>query len=200
VVTRFLALGDSYTIGESVAANERWPVILAERLGLPEPQIVARTGWTTDELHAAIDEANPVGPFDLVTLLIGVNDQYRGRDAQSYRGEFAILLRRAIAFAGGDAARVVVVSIPDWGVTPFASDRDRNQIAAEIDRFNFVNREEAGRTGAQYADIVEVSRQAQYDPELTAPDRLHPSAAMYRRWVDTILPAARVALGREQRA
>ena len=194
-MTRFLALGDSYTIGESVAANERWPVVLAERLGLPEPQIVARTGWTADELHAAIDEANPVGPFDLVTLLIGVNDQYRGRDAQSYRGEFAILLRRAIEFAGGEASRVVVVSIPDWGVTPFASDRDRNQIAEAIDRFNLVNRDEAIRAGAHYADIVEASRQARLEPALIAADRLHPSAEMYRRWLDIILPAARAALG-----
>jgi lysophospholipase L1-like esterase len=191
---RFLALGDSYTIGESVASSDRWPVVLAERLGLPDPQIIARTGWTTDELRAAIDDAHPVGPFDLVTLLIGVNDQYRGRDAQSYRGEFTVLLQRAIEFAGGDAARVVVVSIPDWSVTPFASDRDRNQIAAEIDRFNLANRDEAGRAGAQYADIVEASRQARHEPELTAADRLHPSAAMYRRWVDIILPAARAAL------
>jgi lysophospholipase L1-like esterase len=199
-VTRFLALGDSYTIGESVIADDCWPGMLSKRLGLDETQIIARTGWTTDELRAAIDDAHPVGPFDLVTLLIGVNDQYRGRDAQSYRGEFAILLDRAIAFAGDDAARVIVVSIPDWSVTPFASDRDRNQIAAEIDRFNLVNREEAGRAGAQYADIVKVSRQAGHEPELTAADRLHPSAAMYRRWIDIILPAARVALGRERRA
>ena len=191
---RFLALGDSYTIGEAVAPNERWPVVLAERLGLPEPQIVARTGWTTDELRAAIDDAQPAGPFDLVTLLIGVNDQYRGRDVQSYRGEFAILLRRAIGLAGGDAARVVVVSIPDWGVTPFASDRDRQQIAKEIDRFNLVNRDEAVRARAQYADIVDASRQAKDEPDLTASDGLHPSAAMYRRWIDIILPATRVAL------
>ena len=124
---RYLALGDSYTIGESVAATERFPVQLAQTLKMPEPQIIAKTGWTTDELNAAIDAADPKGPFDLVTLLIGVNNQYRGRDAEQYRGEFAALLKRAIRFAGGDAKKVIVVSIPDWGVTPFAEGRDRVQ-------------------------------------------------------------------------
>ncbi len=100
---RYLALGDSYTIGESVPPADRFPHQLARELGMPEPQIIAKTGWTTDELNAAIDAANPQGPFDLVTLLIGVNNQYRGRDAEQYRGEFAALLQRAIGFAGGDA-------------------------------------------------------------------------------------------------
>lgn len=193
-MTRFLALGDSYTIGEAVAADERWPTLLAQRLKLGEPQIVAKTGWTTDELSAAIDAVRPKGPFDLVTLLIGVNDQYRGRDAESYRTAFTALLDRAIAFAGSDPGRVVVVSIPDWGVTPFAGDRDRAQIAAEIDRFNRMNREEADRAGAHYADVGAVSREAASQPGLTAPDGLHPSAALYRRWIDIILPKARLAL------
>ena len=196
---RILALGDSYTIGESVDAADRWPVRLARRLrerGLATDDVViiARTGWTTDELSAAIDDANPLGPFDLVSLLIGVNDQYRGRDAESYRAGFTALLQRAIGFAGGSPRRVLVVSIPDWGVTPFAADRDRAQIAAEIDRFNAVNREEAERAGARYADIGPVSREARNDPTLTAGDGLHPSAAMYRRWVEIILPEARLAL------
>lgn len=193
-MTRFLALGDSYTIGEAVDPAERWPALLAQRLDLGEPQIIAKTGWTTDELSAAIDAARPEGPCDLVTLLIGVNDQYRGRDAESYRGGFTMLLDRAIAFAGNDPRRVVVVSIPDWGVTPFAADRDRTQIAAEIDRFNGVNREEAVRAGAHYADVAAVSREAAGRPELTAGDGLHPSADLYRRWVEIILPKARLAL------
>ncbi|HEU0013481.1 MAG TPA: GDSL-type esterase/lipase family protein, partial [Longimicrobium sp.] len=135
---RFLALGDSYTIGEAVAEAERWPVRLAALLrergmDVADPEIIARTGWTTDELSAAIDERDPQGPYALVSLLIGVNNQYRGRSADEYRGEFAALLRRAIAFAGGDAGRVIVLSIPDWGVTPFAEGRDRAAIAAEID-------------------------------------------------------------------
>lgn len=193
-MTRFLALGDSYTIGEAVAPTERWPALLAQRLELCEPEIVAKTGWTTDELSAAIDAAKPPGPFDLVTLLIGVNDQYRGRNVESYRGGFTTLLDRAVAFAGNDPRRVVVVSIPDWGVTPFAADRDRAQIAAEIDRYNGVNRDEAGRAGAHYADIGTVSREAASRPDLTASDGLHPSADLYRRWVEIILPKARLAL------
>lgn len=189
---RYLALGDSYTIGESVAPAERFPNQLARELALGEPQIIARTGWTTDELNAAIDAANPRGPYELVTLLIGVNNQYRGRDAEQYRGEFRALLQRAIGFAGGDAANVVVVSIPDWGVTPFAEGRDRTQIADEIDRYNAVNREEAGRAGARYVDITAVSRGG--DPALVAEDRLHPSARQYAEWVRLILPEARAAL------
>ena len=176
---RILALGDSYTIGEGVAPGERWP----NQLGLGEPEIIARTGWTTDELNAAIDAAHPRGPYDLVTLLIGVNNQYRGRDADEYRREFAALLQRAIGFAGGDASRVLVVSIPDWGVTPFAQGRDRAAIAREIDRFNAINRAEAERVGAKYADVTGVSRQK---PHLLAPDGLHPSGAMYAEWARVI--------------
>ena len=141
---RFLALGDSYTIGESVAEHERWPNQLAEIVKTAKPQIIAKTGWTTDELSAAIDAADPQGRFDLVTLLIGVNNQYRGRDAEEYRRQFVGLLNRAIEFAGGKPDRVVVVSIPDWGVTPFAAKRDRAVIAREIDRFNAINLAETG--------------------------------------------------------
>ncbi len=190
---RYLALGDSYTIGEAVPAAERFPVQLARQLNLGEPQIIARTGWTTDELNAAVDEANPKGPFELVTLLIGVNNQYRGRDAEQYRGEFAALLQRAIGFAGGNARRVVVVSIPDWGVTPFAEGRDRAQIAREIDRYNAVNREETLRAGARYVDITPISRGG--DPALVAEDKLHPSGRQYSEWVRLIAPEAKAALG-----
>lgn len=182
-MTRFLALGDSYTIGEGVAEEERWPVQLAAKWRTEPPQIVAKTGWTTDELNAAIDAAAPRGPFDLVTLLIGVNNQYRGRSADEYRGEFAALLRRAIEFAGGDPRKVIVVSIPDWGVTRFAADRDRRQIATEIDRYNAVNRDEAARAGAQYVDVTGISRRW---PDLLAADGLHPSGEMYRLWAEAI--------------
>jgi len=196
---RFLALGDSYTIGESVAVADRWPNQLAHQLrksGIvtADPEIIAKTGWTTDELSTAIDAAKPHGPYALVTLLIGVNNQYRGRDAEQYRKEFAALLHRAIAFAGGDPKRVVVVSIPDWGVTPFAADRDRAKIAAEIDRFNAINAEETKRAGARYADITPVSRHAATDASLVAPDGLHPSAKMYASWVSVIEPQARAVL------
>ena len=161
---------------------------------IPEPQIIAKTGWTTGELSAAIDAADPKGPFDLVTLLIGVNNQYRGRSADEYRQEFAALLQRAIGFAGGSARRVVVVSIPDWGVTPFASDRDRAHIAAEIDRFNAIGRQETARAGARWVDITPISRRAPAEPALIAPDGLHPSAAMYAEWVKLIVPVAAEAV------
>jgi lysophospholipase L1-like esterase len=196
---RFLALGDSYTIGESVAVTDRWPVQLARQLrgngiDVADPQIIAKTGWTTDELSSAIDAAKPNGPYALVTLLIGVNNQYRGRDAEQYRKEFVALLQRAIAFAGGNPKRVVVVSIPDWGVTPYATGRDRAKIAAEIDRFNGINAEETKRAGARYADVTPISRRAATDATLVAPDGLHPSAAMYSQWVTIIFPQAEAAL------
>ena len=198
---RFLALGDSYTIGEGVDEAERWPVRLAALLrerGVPigEPRIIARTGWTTDELSAAIDEADPQGPYALVTLLIGVNNQYRGRSAEEYRAEFAGLLRRAIGFAGGEAGRVVVLSIPDWGVTPFAEDRDRAQIAAEIDAYNAINREEARRAGAHWVDVTAQSREAGADPSFLASDGLHPSGRAYAEWARLALPAALQSLAR----
>ncbi|HUP50804.1 MAG TPA: SGNH/GDSL hydrolase family protein [Thermoanaerobaculia bacterium] len=193
---RFLALGDSYTIGEGVAPAERWPNLLAAALEIEEPLIIARTGWTSDELSAAIDSANPQGAFDLVTLLIGVNDHYRGRSAEEYRRAFVPLLRRAIGLGGGDAGRVIVVSIPDWGVSPFAEGRDGAAIAAGIDQFNAVNREEAARAGARHVDVTPVSREAVSGSSLTAADGLHPSAEMYRRWAGLILPEARSALSR----
>jgi lysophospholipase L1-like esterase len=189
--TRYLALGDSYTIGESVAVEERYPVQLARELKMPAPEIIARTGWTTDELNAAIDKADPHGPYDLVTLLIGVNNQYRGRSADQYRTEFTALLQRAIGFAGGKARNVVVVSIPDWGVTPFAKDRDRAKIAREIDQFNAINREETLRAGARYVDITPFSRTAAADPSLVAGDGLHPSGKMYSEWTRLIVAAAK---------
>ena len=181
---RYLALGDSYTIGESVSAEERFPLQLARELKIGEPQIIAKTGWTTDELNAAIDAAEPQGPFELVTLLIGVNNQYRGRSADEYRTQFVGLLKRAIGFAGGNAKHVIVVSIPDWGVTPFAEGRDRAKIAREIDQFNAINREEAARAGAKWVDITPVSRRN--DPSLVAGDGLHPSGKQYSEWVKAI--------------
>ena len=190
---RFLALGDSYTIGESVSAEERWPNQLARALrdrgvNVADPEIIARTGWTTDELSAAIDSAAPRGPYSLVTLLIGVNNQYRGRDAEQYRREFVALLNRAIGFAANEPKRVIVVSIPDWGVTPFARTRDASKIAGEIDRFNAINREEALKAGARYVDVTPISRRP--DSDLVAADGLHPSGKMYAEWVKLILPEA----------
>jgi lysophospholipase L1-like esterase len=196
---RVLALGDSYTIGESVGVADRWPNQLARALrakgiAIADPEIVAKTGWTTDELSSAIDAAKPHGPYALVTLLIGVNNQYRGRTGEQYRSEFAALLTRAVAFAGGAPKRVVVVSIPDWGVTPFAEGRNRVRIGGEIDHFNAIARDEAKRAGAHYADVTPGSRRAAHEPALVAPDGLHPSAAMYAQWTTVILPEAEAAL------
>ncbi len=200
--SRFLALGDSYTIGESVVSEERWPVRLAqllraEHIDVGDPTIIATTGWTTDELWAGIDQANPQGPFDLVSLLIGVNNQYRGREAEEYRAQFVELLQRAISFAGGRPARVLVLSIPDWGVTPFAEGRDRAEIANQIDLFNAINREESARGGVHYIDVTPLSRRASAEASLTASDGLHPSGKMYAGWAQLALPVARAALKKD---
>lgn len=196
---RYLALGDSYTIGESVDARLRWPAQLVGRLrergvAVAPPVIVAQTGWTAQELARAIDRQAPRGPFQLVSLQIGVNNQYRGLDVEEYRVALRSLLQRAIGLAGGDAGRLLVVSIPDWGVTPFAKGRDRDQIAAEIERFSEVNRAEAERAGARYIDITPQSRIAAAEPAMIAEDGLHPSGVMYAEWARLIEPAALAAL------
>ncbi|MBM3925185.1 MAG: SGNH/GDSL hydrolase family protein [SAR202 cluster bacterium] len=190
---RILALGDSYTIGEGVDPSQRWPVQLASRLrdsGLPmaDPQIIARTGWTTDELSTAMDTANLQPPYDLVTLLIGVNNQYRNRNPHEYRGQFLALLERAVTLAGNNAPKVLVLSIPDYGVTPFAASRDKTLIAREIDQFNAINRDETLRLGARYVDITPISRTAAQDASLIASDGLHPSGKQYALWTDLALP------------
>ena len=188
----YLALGDSYTIGESVPENERWPNQLASLLQAndisTEVTTIARTGWTTDELWKGIQarEINP--PYDLVSLLIGVNNQYRGLDIAEYREEFIFLLNKAIEYAGGDAKRVIVLSIPDWGVTPFAKSRDSKKIATEINLFNSVNREESEKAGVNYVDITPGSRKAVTDSALMAADGLHPSGKMYAEWAELAYP------------
>ncbi|CAG0929576.1 hypothetical protein TFLX_01374 [Thermoflexales bacterium] len=197
---RYLALGDSYTIGESVDPSERWPMQLTARLRergftLDNPLFIATTGWTTDDLSRAIVQTRPVGPFDLVTLLIGVNNQYRGRSEDEYRLEFRALLQRAIAYTGGDPTRVIVLSIPDWGVTPFASalgaeESSLNRIATQIDGFNAINRAETERASAHYVDITPISRLAIADRSLVAADGLHPSGKMYAAWMKLIEPIA----------
>lgn len=194
----FLALGDSYTIGESVAVSERWPVQLASRLradGTPvaEPEIVARTGWTTDELGAALDQAVLHPPYDLVALQIGVNNQYRGRPIDEYQDQFGALLKRAIGYAGGRVEHVFVLSIPDWGVTHFAREgrRDGAQIGRDIDAFNAVARQQALRLGVAWVDVTALSRHPGAQPEMLAADGLHPSAAQYRLWTGAVLPLVR---------
>jgi lysophospholipase L1-like esterase len=196
---RYLALGDSYTIGEGVPEAGRWPAQLgialrAKGLALAAPRYVARTGWTTDELATAMDAEEFAPPYDLVSLLIGVNNQYRGRDPQEYQREFAALLARAIALAGGRSGRVFVLSIPDWGVTPFAagSDRDAAQVARELDAYNALALVECRRMGVAFVDITPLSRGVAR-AELTG-DGLHPSDAQYARWASTATPVVAALL------
>lgn len=189
-----LALGDSYTIGESVEVADRWPnqlqdMLQKQGLDVAPPQIIAKTGWTTDELSNAIKEATLKPNYDFVTLLIGVNNQYRGRSAEVYRQELRELIQFAIKKAQNDPRRVIVLSIPDWGVTPFAQGRDREKIAMEIDTYNQVKREEAERAQVQFVYITDISRDVQDTNQgLIASDGLHPSAQMYKLWAQQALP------------
>lgn len=190
----YLALGDSYTIGESVPVYENFPYQLVQKMRqknkpVHAPELVARTGWTTGELMAGIARTQLLNTYDLVTLLIGVNNQYRGRSTEEYAKEFEWLLKLAIEKAGGKASNVVVVSIPDWGATPFAKDRDRAKITREIDAFNAINREISARYETRYADITDASRDARSMPELVAADGLHPSGLEYTKWVNAIWKA-----------
>jgi lysophospholipase L1-like esterase len=192
---RFLALGDSYTIGEGVPFEASWPAQLATRLRaldfpVNDPLIVAQTGWTTDQLHRAIIQANIKEDYDLVALLIGVNNQYRSGSPKIYRQEFHNLLSIAIKFAGGNPGHVMVLSIPDWSAAPFAQGRDREKIRSEIDTFNLINKTEAEQGEASYIDVTTASRQAASLPGLIAKDGLHPSGKMYAAWVDLVLPIA----------
>lgn len=192
---RFLALGDSYTIGESVPDSVRWPeqlvkLVRKQKYDLGDPEILAQTGWTTTDLLHALDREQPTGPYSLVTLMIGVNNQFQGKTPEEYRTELTTLVTRAIQLANNNRLHVIVISIPDWGVTPFATGRDRGQIAAEIDRFNAINREVTVASGILYADITPASRGAATDSTLIASDGIHPSAKLHAIWADIIFPAA----------
>lgn len=230
---RYLALGDSYTIGEGVAERDTWPYRLAIALNrlrvgdstdsrvdylslslpamsedampvaVPDPSVagtppgvsvhvMARTGWTADELLTALDQTMLAPPYDLVSVLVGVNDQYRDREVDEHLPHFNTLLSQAIAYADGDAARVFVVSIPDWGVSGFAADDPRGPqaIARAIDAFNRSQRELCGMRDIAYVDITSVSREKASDAAMFVDDRLHPSGAQYARWLDEILPVA----------
>ncbi|MCA1715260.1 MAG: GDSL-type esterase/lipase family protein, partial [Gammaproteobacteria bacterium] len=176
----YLALGDSYTIGEGVDGDARWPrqlaqALRAEGIALADPRIVAATGWTTDELSAALDAAEPLGQWDLVSLLIGVNNQYRGRSVADYRGEFTVLLERAIAHANGRSDRVLVLSIPDWGQTRFGreSGRDLARVARELDAYNAAARGISAQHGVAFVDITAVSRTHGAEAAMQAADGLH---------------------------
>lgn len=192
VPLRFLALGDSYTIGEGVVASERWPNQLVELLrergiAMSDPEIIARTAWTTDELMDAIDDARPTPPYDLVTLMIGVNDQYRSRPVDQFAASFRPLLDKVIGFTGAGASRVLVLSIPDWGATPFAEGRDRALIGREIELYNTHARSLVLGCGARWHDVTVLSRLVADDPALVIQDKLHPSGGMYRQWAESLV-------------
>ncbi|WP_273512731.1 SGNH/GDSL hydrolase family protein [Roseivirga sp.] len=186
----YLALGDSYTIGESVAEDKRWPLQLAERLRENEieinnPKIIATTGWRTDQLKAAIEsDSELLDEYDLVSLLIGVNNQYQGRSVESFAPEFEELLQKAIELAGGDKEKVFVVSIPDYGKTPFGASKS-DQIARELDEYNAVSLEICSEYNVKYFNITPISRQDDPDGELVAGDNLHPSGKQYSLWVES---------------
>lgn len=190
----FLALGDSYTIGEQVDFTHNFPnqaVQMLRRSGtlFYAPEIIAKTGWTTDDLNAAIEKAALLPQYDVVTLLIGVNNQYRGRSVNEFKIEFEHLLQRAIQFAGNKPYRVFVLSIPDWGVTPFAAGRDGKQVATEIDAYNYVCEKSSKEFQTNFIDITVSQREDGSKPEWLAADGLHPSAKEYEKWATKLAAA-----------
>ena len=187
----YLALGDSYTIGESVLESERWPNQLAQELegtslGVDTVTIIAKTGWTTAELIEGIRISKNTNQYDLVSLLIGVNNQYRGQSIERFEKELVALIQTAIEYSKTGSKAVFLVSIPDWGVTPFAKDRNRTQIAKEIDAFNAVISKQAKNFKLPFIDITPISKGASSDLSLLAEDQLHPSGKMYNLWVQKI--------------
>ncbi|MGB3546864.1 MAG: SGNH/GDSL hydrolase family protein [Saprospiraceae bacterium] len=189
----FLALGDSYTIGESVDVSERWPAQLVNRLEadgvrIATPTIVARTGWTTSELQTGITAASLAPPYDMVSLLIGVNNQFRGLSLEEYATEFRQLLNQSIQFAGNDPARTFVVSIPDYAYTPFGNGNPAT--STDIDTFNTTAADISTELGVVFVNITPISRDGLADPTLVAGDNLHPSGKQYARWVDEKILAA----------
>ena len=191
----YLALGDSYTIGEAVAADQSFPAQLASKLeaginrSCKKLKIIAKTGWTTDELQKGIQRAKPGSGYDLVTLLIGVNNQYRSYGQDQYKKEFTELLNQAISFASGNQSKVIVVTIPDYGCTPFGAEM-AEKIYSDLIWYNETATDIAGSSGVEVVDIFAISRRAKSEPELIASDKLHPSAEMYTIWAEAILPLA----------
>jgi lysophospholipase L1-like esterase len=190
----YLALGDSYTIGQSVPDYERFPVqtvtyLRAKNISIKDADIIAVTGWTTADLLNALNANPPKENYSFVTLLIGVNNQYQGRTLDEYKLQFTELLNRSIAYAGNNKQHVFVLSIPDYSVTPFADGRDTTQIAKEIDEFNDANKTISLNAGVNYIDITAISRNAKNDALLIAKDGLHPSGSQYTKWVDLLAPS-----------
>lgn len=190
----YLALGDSYTIGESVDPTDRYPVQAVrlfngtDHLSCQDPDIIAVTGWTTGNLLEAVAPLKPAAPYRMVSLLIGVNNQYQGRSQSEYRDQFALLLQKSILLAGNDPSHVLVLSIPDYSVTPFGRTRDTSLIAAQIDSFNGINRSLAADYKVHYIDVTTESRKAASDASLIAADGLHFSGKEYGCWARLMEP------------
>lgn len=198
---KFLSLGDSYTIGESVTEDNRWSVQLAkllraDKIDIADPDIIAKTGWTTAELQTAIAERNNKNEYDLVSLLIGVNNQYRGQSLATYRTEFRALVKTAIQYAHGNPSRVFVLSIPDWGQSPFAKRKDKDplKVGAEIDAFNAVGQDECQKANVRFVDITPLTRSAAGNATQFAEDGLHYSGLQMKRWAEQSLPVAKALL------
>ncbi len=192
----YLALGDSYTIGEGVDFGDRYPIQLVSewnktaKIPFSTPLIIAKTGWTVDELEAGIQaNTTAIEGYDLVTLLIGVNNQYRGRSVESYAVDFEKMLQRAIAFARGNKDRVIVLSIPDWGITPFATQKgvEPVQVAKAIDAYNQTKKEICEKHGIKFIDITVEYRVNGGLPEGVVEDQLHPSKLIYEQWTGKLL-------------
>ena len=195
----YLALGDSYTIGEAVSEEQRWPVQLTEKLNeagihVDDPLIIAKTGWTTDELQKAIVEKNPKTDYDLVSLLIGVNNQYRGYPIDQYKKEFKELLLQAVAFADGVTTKVFVVSIPNYGVTPFGIEKGEEKIRQELLLYDSIADSISSAYNIPFINITPISEKAKKDSSYIASDQLHPSGKQYSEWVDLILPKVKLML------
>ena len=196
---KYLALGDSYTIGQSVPEADRYPVqtkkgLASQGINMNNPEIIATTGWTTGNLQNAIAVLNPAGPYDVVSLLIGVNDQYQYHDTTGYRQRFLNLLITAIQLAGNHPDRVFVLSIPDYSVTPFAQYSDTAFIRRQIDQFNAINKEVTLQNYCSYLDITPSTREAAHDLSLIAIDGLHPSGKEYKKWADRLGPMMKTVL------
>ena len=189
----YLALGDSYTIGQSVDTQGRYPVqtvnLLRQKgIQIKDPDIIAVTGWTASNLIYALDNHPPKTNYSVVTLLIGVNNQYQHLSIDEFKTEFAELLNRSVSYAGNNKDHVIVLSIPDYSVTPFAAGADTAEIAKEIDEFNAANKAITLAAGVQYLDITPISREAKYNLQLVAGDGLHPSAIQYEKWSALLAP------------
>ena len=189
----YLALGDSYTIGEGVSESDRWPVQLVEDLknrgySIDSLNIIARTSWTTDELVLGLIETPTLPEYDLITIMIGVNNQYKGRSLKNFRDELKVLIELCLKMTAGDFSKVFLISIPDWGVTPYADRFDGSLIADEINAFNSEIIQVSQESNIRYIDVTEISRQAAQDSRLLVADSLHPSGLMYTKWVEKIAP------------